>query len=360
MKTRIVYILNDISDCGGIQQTTCLLINRLIKTDLYYIDVVSVKCKNITPFFNLAPETKVHTLFEGDVDTKKDYLKIKKQLGVTMKSINPDCIVIQGTAYSCFISNDLWKTKRVIVCEHGHYYMGGRFGLHWFGRWKALKHASAIVTLTELDADNYRAHSRKQIPILKISNPTYKYDCEANNQDSHIIVSCGTLDNIKRFDHAIKAAQIVLSVHPDWQWYIYGDGNQREALQKLIDSNNLQTSVFLKGYEKDKSIIYGDKAFLVLTSKFEGFGMVLIEAMQFGLPIISYDVCYGPKEIIENGINGYLVDDGNITQLAETVEKMILDENKRAQMADKAFKSLDKYSIDSVTDQWVKLFDSLI
>ena len=80
------------------------------------------------------------------------------------------------------------------------------------------------------------------------------------------------------------------------------------------------------GYENDKKIIYGDKSFLVLTSKYEGFGMVLLEALQHKLPVISYDVKYGPKEIVQNGFNGYLIVPNDIKELSCVISKFI--ENK--------------------------------
>lgn len=356
----IVYLLRDISDCGGIQQTTCYEINSIQNNSSYNISIVSLYHKRQESiFFELNNEIKRYNLFDEYVDTKKRFFDIKKRLNRLLNEIKPNIVVIQGIAFSNFLSKDNWQKYKVIVCEHGHFYMGKRFGLHWFGQKKSLKYAQAIITLTELDKINYQKRNKNGILIKKIFNPcvfpTY-YNGEYNIS-SKIIVSCGTLDEIKRFDHVIAVAEIVFAKYPDWKWFIYGDGPERRNLEKMITKKNLQNNVFLKGYEINKNIIYGNKSFMVMTSSFEGFGMVLIEAMQYYLPLISYNVNYGPKEIIKNNINGCLVEEGNIDLLSKTIENLIEDAEKRKQMSINAFQSLDRFDSEKITKQWIDLFE---
>ena len=356
---KIVYFIRDITDCGGIQQTTCYGINSLLeKSKEYNITTISLYHKNIRSFFNLNASVVKYALFNDEINTKKQFLQIKKRLLIIMERLNPDIIVVQGTALANYLSKYMWTKCKIIICEHGHYNMGRKFGLHWFGKKKALQYANAIVTLTELDAKNYRMHNKKNIVIKSIYNPCVfqnGYHSEYN-LDSRVIVSCGTLDKIKRFDHVVATAEIIFSRHSDWRWYIYGDGPEKNTLQKMIKTKHLEKNVFLKGYETNKNIIYEDKAFFVLTSSFEGFGMVLVEAMQHYLPVISYDVKYGPKEIIEDGMNGFLVESGNIKLLSSAVERMIQDTKIRQIMSKNAFESLNRFDTEQITEQWIALF----
>lgn len=356
---KIIYFIRDISDCGGIQQTTCYGINSIIRNSKdYEIATISLYHKNKQNFFSLDSCVKNHALFKEKIDTKKQYFKIKKRLDILIKQINPDIIVVQGTAFASYLSVDVWRRCKVIVCEHGHYDMGGKFGLHWFGKKISLKYAKAIVTLTKLDAQNYIKNNKNKIIIKNIYNPCFlqKDGSVQYNLESKVIVSCGTIDNIKRFDHVVKAAEIVFAKHPDWCWYFYGDGPQKKNLEQLIEDKHLESNVFLKGYETDKSIIFGDKSFMVLTSRFEGFGMVLIEAMQYRLPVISYDIKYGPKEIVINNHNGLLVESGNIELLAKAVDELIENADKRKNMSIKANTSLNKFDSEVITKQWLDLF----
>lgn len=359
---KILYFLRDITDCGGIQRTTGLIINSMLKRkEDYQICTVSLYHKYVKPFFYLDSSIENYSLFDKVVDTRKQFIKIKRRCAEVMESKDPDIIVVQGTAFSNYIPNYVWKKCKVIVCEHGHFYMGEKYGLHWFGKRKALKRARSIVTLTSLDADNYKKYNARQIPVINIYNPCIDQQSLEINYDStsKIIVSCGTLDTIKRFDHVIETAKQVFKKYPDWEWYIFGDGKQRDSLQRMIEDYNLQNKIILKGYEQSKSVIYGNKAFLVLTSKFEGFGMVLIEAMQFRLPVISYDINYGPREIVKNGENGYLVSNGDTNELAQTVEEFISDVEMRKRLSDGACKSLENFSIEKITNQWIDLFESI-
>lgn len=357
---KITYFVRDITDCGGIQQTTCHGINSIIrKKEEYDISTISLYHKNVECFFKLNSKVKNFVLFNEKIDTKKQYYKIKQRLKVLLEQENPDIIVVQGIAFANYLSKKMWDKFKVIVCEHGHYHMGRKFGLHWFGVNKTLKNANAIVTLTELDAKNYRKSNKNGVLIQTIYNPCVfqeDYYCEYD-LNSRIIVSCGTLDKIKRFDHVVLAAERIFSKYPDWCWYIYGDGSERIGLEKTIKERRLEKKVFIKGYETNKNVIYGDKSFMVLTSSFEGFGMVLVEAMQYHLPIISYDVNYGPKEIVEDGINGFLVESGNIELLSDAVEKMIKDIDKRQIMSKMAYQSLDRFDNEQITKQWIDLFE---
>lgn len=360
---KIVYVLRDITDYGGIQQVTCLLINSLLhERKNYTISTVSLYNKYAVPAFKLNDDVTNYTLFEKEVDTKKQFINIKCRLKKILRNLNPDIIVVQGIAFTNYLSHSIFQNSRVVACEHGHYHMSGKYGLHWFGIKRALKYADAVVTLTDLDARNYREQSSSKTIIKRIYNPCiYSSDfINTDHSDSKIIVSCGTLDSIKRFDHAVNAAQKVFSKHPDWKWYIYGDGETHSKLQDLINQKNLKEHVILKGNEKNKNLIYGDKAFLVVTSKFEGFGMVLIEAMQYCLPVVSYNVDYGPKEIIEDGVNGFLVADGNVDALSSAIIKLIENKKDYLEMCSKSGQSLQKFKDSEIVQQWIDLFETIL
>ena len=358
---KIVYFLSDITDCGGIQQTTCLMINSLLKTRLEYdISTVSLKHKYDKPFFEINKEVANYALFDRPVNTRWEKNSIKRKLTQVLSEIAPDILIVQATAYVIYVPESIFKTCKVIVCEHGHYNMGKILGLHWMGARRALKHANAIVTLTDIDANNYRDNNSRGIVIKRIYNPVPPMNLQHSyDSSSKTIVCCGTLDGLKRFDHAILAAKIVRERCPDWNWVIYGDGKERNNLQKLIDNNSLQDVVVLKGYEKDKAVIYEGKALFVLTSKFEGFGMVLIEAMQYGLPLVSYDIPYGPKEIIQSDVNGKLVKNGNIAALADAIIALISNADTRIQMSSNCSLLLEKFAIDKITGEWIDLFETI-
>ena len=127
----------------------------------------------------------------------------------------------------------------------------------------------------------------------------------------------------KGFDKLINAWSIVVQNHPDWKLYIYGDGELRDELQQLINRLQLQNSCFLEHTTSDIAAKYAESSIFVLSSVYEGFGMVITEAMSCGLPVVSFACPCGPKDIIQNDINGLLVEPDNIDQLAEKISILI-------------------------------------
>lgn len=358
---KIIYFLRDITDCGGIQQTTCNNINSLlVKNQNYVIKTVSLYHSFSKPFFDLDERVQNIALFNNQINQYLSFFSIKKQLKKILSEQGYDLLIVQGTAFSIFLPKGAWN-KKVIVCEHGHYGMGTSFGIHAFGKRKALRKASAIVTLTSADKDVYLSHNKSSIIVKNIPNCFLPLDFEPSyNSESKIIISVGRLDNIKQFNQAIEAAKIVFAQCPDWKWEIYGDGPNKCSLLMQIEESGLTGKVVLCGHQEDKKIVFNNKSFLVLTSKFEGFGMVLLEALQYKLPVISYDVRFGPKEIVQDGINGYLTPANDVQKLAETVSRMINDKEQRVLLAQNTEKTIERFSKERVVEEWIELFETII
>lgn len=360
---RILFFIRDLSDCGGIQQTTCNLITNLLKKDNQIsICVVSIYSKRRELFFSIPNQVEQKVLFNDVINIYKSVGLIKKTLRNVLCSLNYDVLIVQGAEYSLFIANSIWKKQNVIVCEHGYYGFGHFLGFHWRGVKKALLRASVIVTLTSLDAKEYQKRNLRKIPIVPIYNaysPFLKSDQISYDIKSKTIVSCGSLIPLKRFDILIQIAESVLKNNIDWKWELYGDGPLKDELIKLVKQKGLSDRFFIKGHETDKQKIYHGKSFFVMTSEFEGFGMVLIEAMQYGLPILAYDVNFGPKEIIENDINGFLIKDNDVDSFVEHICYLIQNDDIRSDFSNNARLSLQRFSPDRVANDWINIFKKL-
>ena len=149
----------------------------------------------------------------------------------------------------------------------------------------------------------------------------------------------------KGFDMLIKAWKFVNHTHPNWALHIYGDG-MREELQQLINKNGISNSCFLEHNVFNIEEKYCESSIFVLSSRFEGFGMVLIEAMSCGLAPVSFACPCGPKDIITDGKNGILVEKENITELADKICYLIDNPDIRREMGANARNSIDKFKIE--------------
>ena len=157
----------------------------------------------------------------------------------------------------------------------------------------------------------------------------------------------------------IKAWKIVSEQHPDWTLRIYGDGF-REELQKLIDGLGISRSCILEHTVSNIVDKYCESSIFALSSRYEGFGMVLVEAMVCGVPPVSFACPCGPRDIIDDGNDGLLVPKENINKLAEKIGYLISHENIRKEMGQRARIHVERFKIDHIASQWKEHFNSLI
>ena len=186
-----------------------------------------------------------------------------------------------------------------------------------------LNRLNRIVTLTQGDADEWRKHI--STPIEIITNPLTHYSVSITNSKRQYcrIIAAGRIEDVKGFDKLIKAFAIIADKCPQWRVDIFGKGSKESCLQSLIAQYRLENRIAILPPTKDIYIEYQKSDFYVLSSQHEGLGMVLLEAMSCGIPCLSFDCDYGPREIIKNGVTGLLVENGNNVKLAEGILWMI-------------------------------------
>jgi glycosyltransferase involved in cell wall biosynthesis len=218
-----------------------------------------------------------------------------------------------------------------------------------------LKRLDKFVVLTEEDHRNWpELNNTLVIPDpLTFSSITYSPLTEKR------VIAVGRYVYQKGFDLLLKAWAIVEKVSSDWMLTIVGQGEYSEY-DSLIDELKMDRSrCKLLGPTERIKDEYMSSSLLVMSSRFEGFGKVLVEAMACGLPVISFDCPCGPKDIIQNHIDGLLVDNGNIERLAEAIIWMIQHPEERQKMANKAVENVQRFRIDHIAEQWKSLFESL-
>lgn len=173
------------------------------------------------------------------------------------------------------------------------------------------------------------------------------------------IVAAGRLTPMKGFDLLVRAFAQVTHRHPDWELRIYGSGGSEQRLRKLIHRHRLQERVLLMGQTDRVEQEMAKGSVYVLSSRFEPFGMVLTEALNAGLPIVSFDCPHGPREIITSGVDGLLVPPEDVDALADGMCRLIEDGGLRRQFSDAAAETAEDYSMEAIGTQWTRLFRSV-
>lgn len=375
---KIVYCLNSIRYLGGIQRVTIVKANALteIKDNEVYIAVTDNKNGVFTE--SLSP--KVHLIdldinyYEDDYKSRWNVLKgifikrreHKKRLTSVLNEIQPDIVISVGQSEKNMIPSikGKWKTIREF-----HFVKDYRLRqaktffdkiLAWGGNLYdfnfKIKGYNHIVTLTHEDKEmNWK--SWKNVSV--IPNPSTFHTDKTSTLNENKLISVGRLSLQKNYASLIRAFKLVVEKHPDWSLEIYGDGPQEVELSSLIDKLNLKRHVFLKGFSSNVKEIMTNASVFAFSSIFEGFGLVIVEAMACGLPVISYTCPCGPKDIITEGKDGFLIKVNDEIELAKKINILIENKELRKQMSNAAIIKAKQYNIENIISKWMNLFKNL-
>lgn len=220
---------------------------------------------------------------------------------------------------------------------------------------KAIRKFHGLVVLTQHDVADWEGIIR---PVV-IPNSLAFYPEKASTCENKSIISIGRLCEQKGYDQLLEAWRTVAGKHPDWKLQVYGEGEWEGMLKQKIEAWRLAESFILHKPVTNIREKYVESSFYVLSSRFEGFGLVLIEAMACGLPCVAYDCPNGPADIIKDGDDGILVENGNISSLANRICYLIEHETERKQMGKKARQNVRRYLPETVMSKWVDYFESL-
>lgn len=218
----------------------------------------------------------------------------------------------------------------------------------------------ALTVLTERDrADYERALRGGRTRLVRIPNAVPRMGGERATLDEPVIVGAGRLTGQKGFDLLVRAFAPLAREHPDWTLRIYGNGPMRPALQQLIFEHELYGNVFLMGPTLHLGEALSDASVFALSSRFEGFGMVIVEAMSKGLPVVSFDCPRGPGEIINHDRDGLLVPNGDVPAFTAALRELIGDPARRRALGEGALQTARAYSIDAIGERWDALLAEL-
>ena len=273
-------------------------------------------------------------------------------------------MVISFLTFTNLISILACKYRKIpiIVSEHNNH----NFMLNpkWLVRltWNYVYRWSNFVTvLTDFDVDFFQ---KKKSRVVVMPNPCSFPPITSNtHKREKIILAVGSLNRIhhKGLDNLIEIMSEVLPKHPTWRLKIVGGGSSenQEILENLIKKNKVDHLVTLEGFSDNITQIMSNSSIYILSSRFEGLPMVLLEAMSQGMACVSYDCITGPSNMIKNRVNGILVADQKKKEMAIACENLILDRDLRQELGNKAIKSLNNYKIEHIYEKWQVLIKQL-
>lgn len=362
MDKHICFFIGSISNGAGTERITVSLSNLFVKKG-YQVSVISL-CQSAAPFFELDKSIKLYSIFAKPCAFTLHYYQVFKRLYTYLKHervdilINVDVILaIFSIPVKLFLSN-----MKIVSWEHFNYKSNLGVVRRDWGRKLSQRYADAIITLTEQDRSFYLEKKYNRAKVYSIPNFLNHFPSKRAEINSKYVLAVGRYTYQKGFDILIEIWNEIkmYSIAKDWKLRIVGNGEDREKLVTLAKNMNLLSSIEFCTAQKDISNYYITSSIYVMTSRYEGLPMVLLEALSYGLPIVSYDCLTGPREIVSDNVNGYIIP---VDQKEIFVEKLIwLIENRdnRYNMQEKAIELSHRYSIDEAFNQWQKLFSTLL
>ena len=292
---------------------------------------------------------------------------LKKSIIEAVKQVDPDILIGVSRFNANYISSIKCRAKKIIECHESKYntiydtninrsffakYFIKIYTSHYFHT--IIQNADVIVTLTEGDKMLWkRAKYIDVIPNFSTMSISKYSNCTTKR-----VIAVGRLQWEKGFDRLLDIWKVVVSKHPDWQLEIFGEGALKEELDNMITKANIN-NIKLNGIAHDISKEYASSSICTVTSYFEGFSLVLLEAMKHGVPCVAFDCPFGPRNIINDASNGFLVNDGDTKLFAERLCRLIEDEELRKQFSKAAIERSLLFDPDSIMNKWKNLFEQL-
>lgn len=217
------------------------------------------------------------------------------------------------------------------------------------------KKLNALVLLTEQDKKDWQGITKTLvIPNAIPSLPDKISTCEKKRA---IVV--GRYNHAKGYEYLIKAWKIVHEKHPDWIVDIFGSGELHDEVKTLINDNHLDKTMIMNQPTTNIMDEYYNSSICIVSSRYEGFSMVILEAMASGIPCVAFDCPFGPRNIIKDNEDGFLVEYLNYEDLADKICILIENSLLRSKMGSKARENILRFSQETIMKQWIELFNSL-
>ena len=374
---RIVYCTPALYFAGGMERVLTMKANYFAEHFGYDVTIILTDGKEKPIFYPLSDKVKVINLDIGFEELwtcsflKKIFFYLKKQhlykklLNRELMRIRPDITVSMLRREINFI-NDIQDGSKKIGEIHinranfrnfeGNNALKNLFSKFWMNSLLSkLQRLDRFVVLTEKDKEAWVELKN----VCVIPNPLSFTSTRRSTLSEKRIIAVGRYCHEKGYDLLLKAWVIVQNRTTDWRLEIFGEGD-RTQYEEMVDTLNLDRHrCILNGRSSKIQDEFLNSSLSVCSSKFEGFGLVITEAMACGLPVVSFDCPWGPRAIISDGEDGMLVENGNVDKLAEALVLMIQNPKQRKAMADKAIENVQRFSIDQIAGQWKSLFESL-
>lgn len=350
---KLLYITNGITGVGGLERVLSVKASYFADNLDYDVCIISLNEKGKEPFYKFS--SKIIFRSVEVTGSKSEYLFGIRRI---VKEFAPQIISVCDDGLKGFFV-PLWigSSAKIIYERHVSKDMvtqGNRPNLKQKLSLSLMDIGSKLYDrFIVLTSDNKKQWKSKNVEV--IPNPLPFYPDSVSGLDNKRIISVGKVSIQKGYDRLSEAWKLIEHASPNWRVDIYGTVSDNKKAAEITADTSIQIKEPVKQIQNE----YLTSSIYALPSRFEGFGMVLIEAMACGVPCVAFDCPCGPRDIIKDGEDGFLVENGNIEQFAHQLSKLIGDEQLRKKMGENARRNVQRYHISAIADKWDKLFKAL-
>ena len=352
---KIAIVISNILKCGGTERVVCGIANYL--SQKYKVEIISLFSNGGESFFELSRNITIHHLSVNSYENKSfrykivGWIKSINSYRKFVKKINPDIYI--GTSRNTNIMALLFRNNNIVIgCEHFSALSPMNGFLRIF-RDNAYKKLDSLVVLTQKDCNYYKEN---KIKAEVIPNSVSYTSCNNIQGKSKIALAVGRHSKEKAFDKLIRIWSQIENQNPDWNLYIIGDGELFDYNKSLANEIGLKKVSFIP-FQKNIQEYYKQASLYLMTSLYEAFPMVLIEAQTHGCVCISYNCETGPAEIINDGINGCLVEYDNSKMFVEKFHMLANNAELMKDMAKNAIHDAERFSPNAIMPKWLNLIN---
>ncbi|MDO5971127.1 glycosyltransferase family 4 protein [Flavivirga aquimarina] len=360
---RLLYITNQIFAAAGLERVLSIKASALVEDYDYEVHIITLNQGEKDLFYPFSNKIKLHDLkIKG-----KNILYISsyiRSIRTAVKRINPDCISVCDDGIKGFyLPLVLFKKYPVIYERHASKHIsvnktGWKQKLKFYFQNKIMhfgaRQFNSFIVLTANNLKEWNLTNLKVIP-----NPLSLTPKEVSSLNQKKVIAVGSHYHQKGFDILLNIWSKIIHSFPDWELDIFGKIDKNQTYLKLAKKLNIHHKVNFYAPVKDIGSKYKNASIYTMTSRSEGFGMVLIEAMAYGLPCISFDCPSGPRDIITNSKDGYLIENGNEDAFVEKLKFLMSNKTARIKMGENAQIKSKNYLPEQIIGQWHSLFCSL-
>ncbi|MFV8371340.1 glycosyltransferase family 4 protein [Flavobacterium sp. LB2P74] len=359
---KLLYLVPNINNEGGVARVLSVKANYLIEKLGYEVHILTQNDGHFPLFYSFNSNIIFHDLLlKGNLFQFLN--SFAKGLKSRIKAIQPDVIIVCDNGLKAYLIPFILKNKVPLVLEmHSSKFIEERESDKNILTKVASNYISLLKKIGIKKYNRFVVETSESIAeweinnAIVIPNPLWFISEKSSTLENKKGIAVGRHTYEKGFDRMVQIWKKVVEKHPEWILEIYGKSSENSNLRLLAENLNISDNIIF--YEPVQNINekYLEASFYLMTSRFEGFGMVLIEAMASGLPCIAYDCPCGPRGILSQNEDGFLIENGSESDYVKAIETLIENATLRREMGKKAKLSSEKYHIDAIMETWNQLF----